>query len=143
MKTVGKTAVGTQVIKNVYSSTGILKSSIKVFSTSSPKAIVAIDEYKDAYSEDFAAQTSEEIEAELDSHFNPIVAKYLKDLWAVKQLTELAEANNWEITSNILIGASIVDPTGIFGVASAYAKPVCYAVVPFPCTAVYKNEEYC
>ena len=55
--------MGTQVIKNVYSSTGILKSSIKVFSTSSPKAIVAIDEYKDAYSEDFAAQTSEEIEA--------------------------------------------------------------------------------
>ena len=134
--------MGTQVIKNVYSSTGILKSSIKVFSTSSPKAIVAIDEYKDAYSEDFAAQTSEEIEAELDSHFHPIAAKNLKDLWAVKQLTELAEANNWEITSNILAVASF-EPTGIFAVASAYAKPVCYAVVPFPCTAVGKNEEYC
>ena len=134
--------MGTQVIKNVYSSTGILKSSIKVFSTSTAKVIDAIDKYTATYSEDFAAQTSEEIEAELDSHFNPIVAKYLKDLWAVKQLTELAEANNWEITSNILAVASF-EPTGIFAVASAYAKPVCYAVVPFPCTAYDISGNVC
>ena len=92
------------------------------------------------FAEDFAVQTSAEIEAELDSHFHPATAKFLKGLWGERMINELAEANNWAIASNVLGFASIVDITGVTGVVSAYAKPVCNTVVPFPCTDSNTND---
>ena len=94
----------------------------------------AMQDYRTLYAEDFAAQTSDEIVAELDSHFHPITAKFLKGLWGERMMEELAEANNWEIAGYALAAASIVDISGVTGVVSAYAKPICKTVVPFPCT---------
>jgi hypothetical protein len=54
-------------------------------------------------------------------------------------MTELAEANDWQIASTVLVAASIVDITGVTGVVSAYAKAVCNAVVPFPRTGANTN----
>lgn len=99
----------------------------------------AMVNYRNAFAEDFATQTSDDIEAELDSHFHPTTANFLKGLWGERMMTELAEANNWQIASTVLAAASIVDITGVTGVVSAYAKPVCNAVVPFPCTGANTN----
>ena len=91
-------------------------------------------DFRANFAEDFATQTSDEIEAELDSHFHPATAKYLKYLWADITFAKLAEANNWGIASSVLALVSIADITGVTGVVSAYAKPVCSTVVPFPIT---------
>ena len=95
--------------------------------------------FRRAFAEDFANQTSKEIEAELDSHFTPETATYLKGLWADRMLTDLADAENWEIASSTLGYVSIVDISGVTGVVSAYAKPVCDENVPFPCTDANLN----
>ena len=97
-------------------------------------AYQAMQDYRTSYAEDFATQTSDEIGAELDSHFHPITAKFLKGLWGERMMEELAEANNWEIAGSALAAASIVDISGVTGVVSAYAKQICKKVVPFPCT---------
>ena len=54
-------------------------------------------------------------------------------------MTDLADAENWEIASSTLGYVSIVDISGVTGVVSAYAKPVCDENVPFPCTDANLN----
>ena len=95
----------------------------------------AVEQYRAVFAQNFADQTSADIEKELDSHFVPDTAVFLKKAWADIQLEELAVANDWLTASTVLLAASLVDPTGVVGAVEAYAKPSCGAVVPFPCTS--------
>lgn len=56
--------------------------------------------FRTAFDEDFAAQTSDEVEVELDRHQDPITTKFLKGTWGERMTYELAETNNWDIISN-------------------------------------------
>lgn len=95
----------------------------------------AKDAYDSEFTNNFAQQTSEDIERELDSHFHPITARFLKIKWGEIALMELAEANGWAVASLGLSTASLADPTGIVALVDAYAKPKCGENVPFPCTS--------
>jgi hypothetical protein len=93
----------------------------------------AADKYATAYAEDFAKQTSKEISRAIDQRFKPFTAKFIKKTWAMDQLVEMSEANHWGIAQTALAAASVVDPTGVMGVAEAYAKPKCKDLVKLPC----------
>eukprot|EP00927_Polykrikos_kofoidii_P004995 TRINITY_DN11986_c1_g1_i1.p1 TRINITY_DN11986_c1_g1~~TRINITY_DN11986_c1_g1_i1.p1 ORF type:complete len:522 (-),score=39.29 TRINITY_DN11986_c1_g1_i1:80-1585(-) len=96
------------------------------------KAYKADQQYRAAYAEDFARQTSKEISDELDRNFIPLTANYLKGLWGAIQLREMATANHWQIAQTTLEIVGIIDPTGVIGVVAEYAKPVCGDIVRFP-----------
>lgn len=93
----------------------------------------AAQNFRKAYAEDFEELTSTEINAEIDKHFVRETANYLKEVWGAMQLAEMAEANGWQIAESVLAAASIADISGITGLVAAYAKPICKAIVPFPC----------
>eukprot|EP00977_Amphora_coffeiformis_P000433 scaffold111_cov149-Amphora_coffeaeformis.AAC.11 len=93
----------------------------------------AIQNFRNAFEEDFAELTSPEINRMLDQNFHPITARFLKGIWADRQFAEMAEVWGWNIGSNILAAAALVDISGVTGVVSAYAKPICAAIIPFPC----------
>ncbi|GFH55030.1 hypothetical protein CTEN210_11506 [Chaetoceros tenuissimus] len=123
----------------VHAKTGTIFRTIKTSAKIGSEHYGLAQSFRRAFAEDFANQTSKEIEAELDSHFTPETATYLKGLWADRMLTDLADAENWEIASSALGYVSIVDISGVTGVVSAYAKPVCDENVPFPCTDANLN----
>jgi hypothetical protein len=134
-------AKGASVFQRIVSAkTGTIMKTVSTTAKVDLAMYEAMMQYRTAFAEDFAVQTSVEIEAELDSHFHPATAKFLKGLWGERMINELAEANNWAIASNALGAVSIVDITGVTGVVSAYAKPVCNTVVPFPCTDSNTND---
>ena len=89
-------------------------------------------DFKKAYADDFAAQTSPEINREIDRRFQPEVARYLKESWGNIQLKEMAGANDFQIAQDVLTAVSIVDISGTTGVVSAYTKPICQDILPFP-----------
>eukprot|EP00798_Chlamydomonas_sp_ICE-L_P000345 gene346-1722_t len=93
----------------------------------------AMQNYRRAYAEDFAAQTSVEVNNMLDIYFMPATALFLKESWSDIEMKEMAAANGWQIADTALAAASIFDITGILGVVSAYAKPICGPVVAPPC----------
>jgi hypothetical protein len=93
-----------------------------------------IKEFRHEFAVDFASHTSDDINAELNSHFQeqPWVAEYLKGMWGLIEVEELAAAQGILIAQSALNVASIVDFTGVTGVVAAYAKPECDPVIPFP-----------
>ena len=135
----GVTAAGKFVVKRMAEDTAgnlIEKGTIEL--NIDLDGYVAMRDYRKAYAEDFVAQTSPKIAAELDSRFSPKVAKFLKGLWGEMQFSALKKANDWEIAQTVLDAVSIVDPTGVVAVVAAYAKPVCATILPFPCTSFDK-----
>ncbi|MDB4727917.1 RICIN domain-containing protein [Saprospiraceae bacterium] len=84
------------------------------------------------FAEDFKAQTSPQINKKIDDNFDPETALYIKKAWGNIQLAEMNAANNWEIAQTTLTWVSIVDITGVTGVVSAYLKPICDEMVPWP-----------
>ena len=96
-------------------------------------AFEGMEDFLDAFVEDFAGQTSQAIERQIDEKFHPGTARFIKESWATVQLEEMKEAENWNIASNVLDAVSLIDITGVTGVVAAYANPICNAVVPFPC----------
>jgi hypothetical protein len=95
----------------------------------------AQEEYRNAFAEDFAGQTSPAINDEINRRFTPLVAEFLKRQWADVELVMMAEVNGWITASRLLSFAAIADPTGLVALAAAFAKPLCKTAVPFPCVA--------
>ena len=91
--------------------------------------------YRSTFSEDFVEQTSPEIAARIDAEFPADVAAHIKRSWADVQLARLASTEGWEAAETALTVVSLVDPTGVVGVVSAFAKPVCQPLMPFPTLA--------
>jgi hypothetical protein len=91
-----------------------------------------MQDMKHSFAAEFSELTSPEINSEIDSKFNPLVAKYIKETWADIQMAEMAQTNGFVIAHDVLSYVSIVDPTGILSVVDAFTKPICGANVPWP-----------
>jgi hypothetical protein len=100
-----------------------------------------IQRYKRAYAADFATQTSPEINAELNSHFEPWVATYLKEMWGMMEADQMASAKGIKIAQTALDAVAVVDFSGVVSVVGAYTQPVCGPIVPFP--GCVTNENGC
>eukprot|EP00798_Chlamydomonas_sp_ICE-L_P011797 gene11797-16073_t len=117
---------GANIVKRIiHARTGKAYKVVLLTSKVGSETYQAMQNYRRAYAEDFAAQTSVEINNMLDSYFVPATALFLKEAWSDVQMKEMAAANGWQIADTALAAASIVDITGILGVVSAYAKPIC------------------
>ncbi len=99
-----------------------------------------VKSYYNQYSDDFAEQTSHEVDSIINAHFTrPGYADYIKQYWGNIQLKEMASANGYQIADEVMSAASIAaiaDPTGIvggiIGTVQAFAHPVCGDNIPFP-----------
>lgn len=89
-------------------------------------------EFKSAYAEDFANQTSPAINKEIDDRFNPDTAAYIKKQWASVQLNEMVSVRDFNITNDVLSALSIADISGVSGLVNSFLHPVCADVIPFP-----------
>lgn len=92
--------------------------------------------YSDQYAKNFAALTSPEIDREINSRFGPIGARQVKMEWARVNLSLMMGAKDIETAQTVLSLISFVDPTGLFGVASAFTQPLCGLDTPFPSVTV-------
>jgi len=101
--------------------------------------------YEDAYSADFAAQTTPEINAAVDARYgvNTYASNFIKKSWSSIQLTEMAQTMGLQALDNVLSVVSLVDPTGIADVVNAYAKPICFPENKLPCTAFAVSTAGC
>ena len=133
--TVHKSSTATGATKAVYKLKELSKP-VTFAITTNLKLYSAVSNYQDAYAEDFASLTTPEINREIDDHFHEDTARFLKASWGDIRLKEMAAA---EADSSVFGGiqtalslVSIVDITGVMGVASAFTKPICKDVRPFP-----------
>ena len=128
------TGVATSVVKTIRDAKfGTKIDTVKSLVAIGTAAYKAAKEYREAFEGEFEEITSPEIARTLDQNFHPMTAQYLKGAWADRQLAEMAEVWGWNIASSVLSAVSSVDITGVTGVIDAYAKPICHAIVPFPC----------
>lgn len=88
--------------------------------------------YSYLFAQNFAELTSAEINTKLDRELKPDDALYIKCLWASLTFDEIQAAEGWNIAQSVLAAASVIDITGLTGMVSAYANPICLEVVPFP-----------
>ncbi len=91
-----------------------------------------VNTYATAYSAEFAAMTSPEIDQAINANLGPTAATYVKMAWARHNLALILQANGSGTAEDILPIISAYDPTGIAGVVSAFNHPVCYDGTPFP-----------
>jgi len=96
-----------------------------------------VKSYQDAFSGDFAAQTSPEIAAAVDDRYGAgtPLASFIKKSWSDISLQVMAKEMAAETVSQVLSVAAAVDPTGILDVVNAYNKPKCIPIDPLPCTS--------
>lgn len=98
--------------------------------------------YRKAFSDDFASQTSNRINIEIDHHFHLRTAQFLKQVWADITLAEIAELpsiagksewkavlGNLEDSSISLVGMNPVETTSLPG----YGSTIVCGSFPFPC----------
>jgi hypothetical protein len=88
--------------------------------------------YSDQYARNFAALTSPEIEQEINKRFGPIGRRQIKREWARVNLSLMLGPSGVQTAQSVLSIISIVDPTGLTGVAAAFTNPLCNLDTPFP-----------
>jgi len=100
-----------------------------------------LESYRRAYSNDFATQTSKEIEAAVDYRYGAgtSLASFIKTSWSEISLQEMSVAMGAASIENILSAAAAVDPTGFLDVVNAYNKPKCVPIDQMPCSSLAKN----
>ena len=123
LKTLGETV---KIGGNIFKASTILGKEVNLFAKE--------------FSNDFANQTSPEIDAEINKRFGRHGADYIKRQWAVRHLSMMLEAIGFSTAKNLLSLVSIADPTGLVAVANAYMHPRCKDSTPFPrVTLLHKN----
>jgi hypothetical protein len=108
-------------------------------------AVVNKDAYNAAqhafetFGQQFATQTSPEINEEIDKHLDQGTSNYVKQYWGNIQFNEMAAAQGMKLAKDVLDKVSVaaeVDPTGIAsGIVStvnAFTHPICDDDIPFP-----------
>jgi hypothetical protein len=88
--------------------------------------------YSDQYARHFAALTSPEIEREINNRFGPVGRQQIKREWARVNLSLVLAPNGVQIAQSVLSIISVLDPSGLTGVAAAFTNPVCNLDTPFP-----------
>jgi len=84
------------------------------------------------YVGNFPQLTSTDINNTINSKFSPAAARYVKEQYALVHLNMVAGDDAMKTMLSTLNAASGFDPTGVSGVVSAFAKPMCASGDPFP-----------
>src|SRR5262249_25720543 len=90
------------------------------------------------YVTNFPQVTSAAIAADIDRRFSPNAARWVKEQYALVHLSLLAEDDATRTglatlsAASGLANATGLDPLGISGVVSAFAKPICSTDDPLP-----------
>jgi len=92
--------------------------------------------YSDQYAKHFAALTSPEIDREINNRFGPIGRQQIKREWARVNLSLVLAPNGVQTAQSVLAIISVIDPSGLVGVAAAFTNPVCNLDTPFPSVTV-------
>jgi hypothetical protein len=90
------------------------------------------DDFVRAFSDNFAVQTSPEIERKINEKFGPRGAAEIKRQWALNQLNATLSYSLLRDMKDVLSIVSVFDPTGISATLNAYSHPVCGANIDFP-----------
>lgn len=80
----------------------------------------------------FRQLTSTEIAAEVDRRFSPTAARWVKEQYALVHMNMMLGDDVAKTALNTLNAASGFDPSGVSGVVSAFAKPICATDEAFP-----------
>jgi hypothetical protein len=116
------------LIRRLGDKAGKVKDTIEVSST----LYQAGSDFSTVFADDFANQTSAEIDREINNRFRPEVARYLKEQWGMVQLHQMSSANGFVVAQDTMAIVSLVDITGITGMVGSFVKPVCQTATPFP-----------
>jgi hypothetical protein len=100
------------------------------------KSARLVASYSDQYAKNFAALTSPEIDREINSRFGPIGRRQIKREWARVNLSLVLAPKGVQTAQTVLSIISVVDPTGLTGVAAAFTQPLCGLDTPFPAVTV-------
>ena len=84
------------------------------------------------YVGNFRQLTNDNINNTINAKFSPTAARWVKEQYAMVHLNMMMDDNSIQTALNVLNAASGFDPTGVSGVVSAYAKPICMTDDPFP-----------
>ncbi len=76
--------------------------------------------------------TTKAVNDQVNRSFSPLAARWVKEQYALVNLNIVAPDDGTKTALATLSAASGFDPTGISGVVSAYAKPICVGDEPFP-----------
>ncbi len=143
VKSLSSGAHSVHLVRRVISKAGTVAKYVKYSTQTTAALYEATNDFTDAFADDFANQTSPAINRAIDNRFHPKIARFFKKTWGRQQLAELAEANGWVIAQDVLAVVSIADFTGVTGVVSAYAKPICQDITSFPCVSVDLSYPLC
>jgi len=118
-----------------------VKKVYKVVGTVSKEAYETVKMYQDAFSADFADQTSPAINAAVNARYGvgTPTSNFIKKSWSDIQLNEMAITLGAAQLSNVMSVAALADPTGIVDTINAYAKPICYPKGDLPCSSFAKQ----
>lgn len=101
----------------------------------------------ETFGKQFASQTSNEINEEIDKHLNGATGKYVKEYWGNIQFNEMAAANGMKLAKDVMDKVSVaaeVDPTGIgsgiISTVNAFTHPICDEDIPFPTLTSVHNR---
>jgi hypothetical protein len=84
------------------------------------------------YVGNFESMTNKRVVNELSRHFSGNALLWVKQQYAKNHLTLMLKSNGIETAQNVLSTVSAFDPSGVTGVISAFAKPVCSTDQSFP-----------
>ncbi len=124
----GKLAKDATLVRKIAHRAGQVKDTIEVAST----LYEAGSNFASLFADDFAKQTSAEIDREINRRFRPEVARYLKEQWGLIQLDEMAQANGFVVAQDVMAIVSLVDISGVTGMVGSFVKPLCEDPNPFP-----------
>lgn len=99
-----------------------------------------VDNWVRSFSVNFATMTSESIAKELETRLkgNPAALAYVKEQFALNHLNLMLQSDRIETGQNMLAIISIMDPSGISSVVSAYAHPMCLSAADATFPDVFK-----
>jgi hypothetical protein len=84
------------------------------------------------YVGNFRQLTNDDINNQVNAKFSAAGARWVKEQYAMVHLNMMAADDAINTALNALNAASGFDPTGVSGVVSAFAKPICSTDSPFP-----------
>lgn len=84
------------------------------------------------YIGDFESMTTKRVVTELSKHFNGPTLYWVKQQYAMNHLTLILKSDGIQTAQNVLSAISTFDPTGVTGVVSAFANPMCASDQNFP-----------
>lgn len=92
-----------------------------------------VDAYNMLFADNFEHNTTKEINDMINARFpNPVGRYQVKKQWAMQNLGMLLDATLFNQMQSSIGAGSIIDPSGLFSVVSAYLHPMCGEDVPFP-----------